>query len=336
DLRPEAVLILDDLWLQCVFAGVFEALSPRPAMIAYCPVDGDATRPDLYHGLARYDHLVAFSGYGEDELRRIIESVGERRPAISIAPHGVDTNRFRPPERDVADRRAAQRALLGDTGFIVLNANKHDARKRLDITIDGFARFARDKPDDVKLYLHAGATFAGPDLRSLAQAAGVSDRLIVSDGWLDDHPSVSDNRLAAIYAAADVGVNTSGGEGWGLVSFEHGATGAPQLIPDHSACGPLWRDVETRLPPRRAGEHHALGMMRRFVDAADVAAMLQRLYADRDFRRAQGEAALDLATRPDFAWAAIAEGWKSLLFRLIDSRKVDATTATDCTEAIAP
>lgn len=31
------------------------------------------------------------------------------------------------------------------------------------------------------------------------------------------------------------------GEGWGMVSFEHVATGAVQIVPDRSACGKLWK-----------------------------------------------------------------------------------------------
>ena len=46
---------------------------------------------------------------------------------------------------------------------------------------------------------------------------------------------VDDRELNLLYNACDVGITTSMGEGWGLVSFEHGAAGAAQIVPDHSA-----------------------------------------------------------------------------------------------------
>jgi glycosyltransferase involved in cell wall biosynthesis len=198
----------------------------------------------------------------------------------------------------------------------VLNAAKHDARKRLDLTIEGFARFARNKPPDVKLYLHTGATFDGPDIRGLAQRAGITDRLISTDGWLEDHPAVNDEDLNLIYNATDVGINTSSGEGWGLISFEHAATGAPQIVPGHSACEELWTTVDTVLPIRSEGEHVGLGMMRKFVDANDIASILEKLYSSKQFRQEQAQKAYANAIQAAYSWDLIAVQWDHLLQRM--------------------
>ena len=50
----------------------------------------------------------------------------------------------------------------------------------------------------------------------------------------------SNDDLNRLYGACDVGVNTSCGEGWGLVSFEHALTGAAQVVPRNSVCEELW------------------------------------------------------------------------------------------------
>ena len=42
--------------------------------------------------------------------------------------------------------------------------------------------------------------------------------------------------LNTIYNAADVGVNTCKGEGWGLVSFEQAACAVAQVVPGHTSC----------------------------------------------------------------------------------------------------
>jgi glycosyltransferase involved in cell wall biosynthesis len=227
---------------------------------------------------------------------------------------------------DLIDRSAAKRRLFGEReadGFIVLNAAKHDARKRLDLTIEGFARFAQNKPPDVKLYLHTGATFDGPDIRELARRAGIAERLISTDGWLEDHPAVNDDDLNLIYNATDVGINTSSGEGWGLISFEHAATGAPQLVPAHSACEELWTTVDTVLPIRSKGEHVGLGMLRKFVEPDDIAATLENLYSNKQFRLEQAQKAYDNATQAAYKWDRIAAQWDDLLQRIrLDSPSV--------------
>ena len=51
--------------------------------------------------------------------------------------------------------------------------------------------------------------------------------------------ALSDADLNRLYNACAIGLNTSAGEGFGLVSFEHAATGAPQVVPDHDALRPV-------------------------------------------------------------------------------------------------
>jgi glycosyltransferase involved in cell wall biosynthesis len=205
----------------------------------------------------------------------------------------------------------------------VLNAAKNDTRKRLDLTIEGFARFARNKPRDVKLYLHTGATVDGLDIREMARRAGIVDRLISTDGWLEDHPAINDERLNLLYNATDVGINTASGEGWGLISFEHAATGAPQIVPAHTACEELWTDVETMLPIRSEGEHVGLGMLRKFVNPDDVAFVLERLYSDRTFREEQARRAYRNARQTAYDWDRIAQQWDDLLQSVLATRAME-------------
>lgn len=327
-LNPQIVLMLNDLWFCCLHAHRLESAADRPAIVAYCPVDGVLTRPDLYSALGIFDQIVAYTQFGKDQLGRITHkgtplSSHCITESIEVIGHGVDRGVFFPLQPDdLLDRSEAKRQLFGDgakeAGFVVFNAAKHDARKRLDLTIEGFARFARGKPRNVKLYLHTGATFDGPDIREFARRAGIADRLISTEGWLEDHPAVDDVRLNLLYNATDVGINTSSGEGWGLVSFEHAATGAPQIVPAHSACEELWSDVETILPIRLEAEHTGLAMMRKFVDPDDIALVLERLYADTSFRREQAHKAYETASRDSYHWDQIAQQWDRLFQQILE------------------
>ena len=329
-IKPHIILILNDLWFCCMHIQRLIKIKNRPLLIGYCPVDGILTRPELYSGLALFDQIVAYNHFGENEVRKIYYkdiplSAHGLLQKISIIPHGLDIDTFYPLQPDnLIDRTNAKHKFFGKgiakNGFIVLNASKHQLRKRLDLTIKGFALFAKDKPIDVKLYLHTGATFDGPDIRVIAEQEGISDRLINSAGWLEDHPAIGNEKLNLLYNATDVGINSSMGEGWGLVSFEHAATGAPQIIPDHSACKELWQDVDTMLPVKKEIEHKGLAMMWNEIDPKDIAGILNKLYNDRDFRMKQAEKSYNNAIRNIYRWDKITAQWDKLFQQLLDEK----------------
>lgn len=332
-LRPDIVLIMGDLWFTSIHAAHLRSLAGSPRLVTYSPVDGRLQGISYGRGFAGYDHIVAYTEFGREEIARTImadagEQAAEVIGRISVIPHAIDTHRFAPLTTTAeglpaADRSAAKRLFFGADSplvdsFIVLNANKHQPRKRIDLTIEGFARFAWDTPKNVKLYIHAGADWQGPDLRMFAERAGITDRLILSAGGGDS--AMDDARLNLLYNACDVGINTSGGEGWGLVSFEHAATGAPQIVPRHSACGELWQGAAILLDPEERFLVRGLGIEWGFVSPDDVAGALHQLYHDTELRQSLGMAGYRRATQPQYGWKSITGEWERLLQDLVTER----------------
>jgi glycosyltransferase involved in cell wall biosynthesis len=152
----------------------------------------------------------------------------------------------------------------------------------------------------------------GFDLVGMARELGIEDR-VVTTTRTDARPRIADEELNSIYASCDVGLNTAEAEGWGLVSFEHAATGAPQVVPDGSACAELWDEQRgaLRLPttPTERGGHE--------VAPADVAAALARLYDDRQLLGELGARAHAYAMSPEFDWDAITRAWEDVLLEVI-------------------
>jgi glycosyltransferase involved in cell wall biosynthesis len=124
--------------------------------------------------------------------------------------------------------------------------------------------------------------------------------------WPPTAGALSDADLNRLYNACAVGLNTSAGEGFGLVSFEHAAAGVPQVVPDHAALRELWGDaaelagpvtpIATTHTPLRMGE----------VAIEGVAAALARLLDDPVHYRAAARRGLERVRRPDLAWARVA------------------------------
>jgi glycosyltransferase involved in cell wall biosynthesis len=202
-------------------------------------------------------------------------------------------------------RLAGELFGLDEPSWVVLNASRPDPRKRIDISIDGFARFARGRPPNVRLCLHQALgypQFVEP-LRQQADALGLASRLL---WWPPQHAPLDDRGLCALYNACAAGVNTSLGEGFGLVSFEHAATGVPQLVPAHPALAELWGDAAVRLGPvRKIKTDHSPFVMGE-VTPEQVSDGLEALYNnDAEYRRLS-QAALERTRADDLRWEPVA------------------------------
>jgi D-inositol-3-phosphate glycosyltransferase len=127
----------------------------------------------------------------------------------------------------------------------------------------------------------------------------------------------NDSELNLLYNACDVGINTSMGEGWGLASSEHGAAGAAQIVPDHTACAELWTGRGELIPVARSyiPEFSVLEMGE--VSGAEVTQSLENLYGDPARRRELAQAAFRAAQNPAYCWDAIACEFERLFVSVV-------------------
>jgi glycosyltransferase involved in cell wall biosynthesis len=262
-------------------------------------------------------------------------------PQVEIIPHGVDTEIFHPLDcKDPqASRRQAIQTLLGgdpraEDAFIVLNANRNQPRKRIDVTMKGFALFAENKPRNVLLYLHMGVEDAGWDLLRLSERYGLTKRLFLSSP-LRQPPHIPMDKLNVIYNAAAVGLNTSLGEGWGLANFEHAATRAAQVVPRHSALAELWEGSGMLVDPVASLTVEKILWEGHLVSPAGVAEALERLYQNPALLAELSQAAYHNATRPEYQWSAIARRW-DVLFREVLDGEPQKDLETSAASAMKP
>ncbi|MGK9237364.1 hypothetical protein KXS07_37130 [Inquilinus limosus] len=326
-LKPDLVWIINDLDVVALYLDALGDARPLPPIVAYCPLEAGPVDPALLDRLAGLTRLVLYTEFA----KAAVEAARARRarrqggtvpfPALEVVPHGIDTAAFHPisgtVDRPVPDRpraRAAvwpQRPELQDA-FIVLNANRNQPRKQIDVTLRGFALFARDKPPSVQLCLHMGRKDLGWDIPTLAGHLGLGPRLIFDGRWLGT-PRLDDATLNRLYNACDVGLNTANAEGWGLVAFEHAATGAAQVVPGFSAPGEIWRGAAELLEPSVTLHHPALSFEEKIIAPETVAAALERLYRDPELRAERARQAYAVATDPRYAWNTLAARWRRVL-----------------------
>jgi D-inositol-3-phosphate glycosyltransferase len=332
ETNPDLVFILQDIWY---FAHYLRTLGPyrgRTKIVCYIPLDGRITNEEDVAPLEGADRVVVYTQFARNEFEGAFHRLREKRcggafPAVDVIPHGVDGSRFHPfPELlkasfASAGRAGAKRKVFAgladlESSFVVLNASRFDKRKRVDLTIEGFARFAAGKPANVRLCLHH-AIMGEPErnqIQTLVERLKLQERLYLNPlaGGV-----VEDAALNLLYNACDVGINTSMGEGWGLVSFEHGAAGAAQIVPDHTACAEVWSGRAEMIPPAKRITPWFSTLEMGEVSAEGVAQALSNLYDNPQRRQQLSQAAYQAALNPEYSWDAVADRFDDLFAELV-------------------
>lgn len=315
DGNLDGFFILNDPWvIDQYLVRIKESFKKVPPIVVYFPVDAIDLNPKWFRHYDMVTKVCVYTEFAKKEVEKVAPKLN-----IEIVPHGVDTRIFRKLYQ--TSRAEIKRQIFPDkekidlaNSFIVLNANRNQPRKRIDITIQGFSLFAKEKPDNVLLYLHMGIVDTGFDVMELCYRYGIDNRLILTDKSMNIQ-SIPENELNRIYNACDVGINTSVGEGWGLTAIEHAVTGAPQVLPNHSACAELYADCGILMPINTYLTNTAILTIGGYVHPIAVADALERLYNDKDLYNELSVASYEKFTAPEYSWKNIVKDQWMPIFR---------------------
>jgi len=311
--KPEILFLLNDIWVINQMLEVIKDVyrSNFPKIVIYFPADAADHDPAWYKNLGMVTKAVVYNDFG----KRVAEKA---KPdfKFDVIGHGVDTKTF---FKSFKTRTDAKKFLFSKkedlhNAFIFLNANRNQPRKRLDITMRAFSLFAKDKPD-ARLYLHSGTVDSGIDVIRLANITKIEEKLIITSVQ-HGIQAVPFDRLNLIYNACDVGINSGLGEGFGLCSAEHAATGALQIVPDHSALTDLYKDCGILVPANIPFSQDGISTTGKLVTPEDLANAMEIAYTDKARRTELAELGMKKFTSREFSWKFMAEQWDSLLSRL--------------------
>jgi glycosyltransferase involved in cell wall biosynthesis len=225
---PAFMLTLYDVW-------VFDqpALDSIP-IASWVPIDHQPAPERVLNWLKKPNVTpIAMSVFG----KTMIEQAGIESEYI---PHAIDTNLFKPTEM-LPEGISGEEFIGGKDKFVVgMNfANKAGGfihRKAVSENILAFAIFAQ-KHDDVILYLHTDpfGKQSGFNLLQILAASGVPAEKVKLVDPIQYSYGISQETLAAIYSAWDVGLFTSYGEGFGVPQIEAQACGVPIITSNFAA-----------------------------------------------------------------------------------------------------
>jgi D-inositol-3-phosphate glycosyltransferase len=189
-------------------------------------------------------------------------------PDVRILGHAVDSTMFSAMPADA--RHAIRKSInVPADAIVLLNANRNSQRKRLDLTVQGFVRAVARNP---KLHLMVASnlnpqTGAYYDVQRIyaeeLKLQGLDTVPYMRNLILVDTSApnvIDDDGVNQMYNLADIGINTSDGEGFGLCQLEHLYTGAPQVVTDLKAYSAFLDDRVASFVPASGRSYFAGGM----------------------------------------------------------------------------
>ena len=175
---------------------------------------------------ANVDQVVAFTPFWEETIRK----QGITRPTTFLR-HGFDAQACFPVPR----RLARAYFNLAPDDFVILNMNRNQPRKRWDICLKAFAELVYRYPKEPIKMMIATAVQGAWNLFEIFERELDKRGVSIQDGLkhlivIDQPQRLSDREINILYNAADVGINTCDGEGFGLCNFEQAGVGVPQVV----------------------------------------------------------------------------------------------------------
>lgn len=206
--------------------------------VFYFPVDGDMD-PKWMEQSDSIDYPITYTNFGVQTIAGYNKKLANR---CSIVYHGVDTNAFYPFVLD-KERVEVRKTYFGadPDHFIITNVNRNIQRKDLLRTVVAFLK-VKERIPKAKLYLNTNVMeftekeATGHDILSFIKKYVPQEiQKDISYPNPDAMHLITKDVLRQIYAASDVVVSTSTGEGWGLSTVESQACKIPVVMPRNTA-----------------------------------------------------------------------------------------------------
>jgi len=324
-IKPDLFFFFNDAWIINTYLFELERLNIKDKpIVVYFPIDSYGSDAQWFERFHLVNDVCVYTEFAKQDI--LTTKAFAEPDKIHVIPHGVDTHKFFPFKDtellrgvDAAKRKLYPKKIFEQrTPFIILNANRNQPRKRIDISLMAFDEFQKDKTD-VMLYCHMGVEDAGVNVLKVANRLGWDKKLIMST-LKDQIPGVPDGRLNLIYNASDVGLNTSTGEGWGLTAFEHAATRRAQIVPDHSANSEIWnKDNAFMIEAGDRIMYEHTNNIARIPKFDSVVECLERAYDmwHKGTLEEYAQAAYDNVTQPKYNWKVISNQFDVIFSRLL-------------------
>jgi glycosyltransferase involved in cell wall biosynthesis len=207
---------------------------------------------------------------------------------IKVFPHGFSSEVFQQIPKD----HARHTLNFDQDDFIILNTNRNTYRKMWDVTIESFLRFLKQNDCNERIKMLVNCTLNSESGYNILELIRVYCKQLQLDfdtvvnlhiKILPNSSSLTDQQVNLMYCAADVGLNTCCGEGFGLCNLEGACLGLPQIVSQVGGLKDIFEEfpsmtvepmVKIQCPELLDGH---LGQLE-IISASQVVEKLQKMY----------------------------------------------------------
>ena len=313
DSGADCILMLTQPWKSQRLIKLIRKHFPETKLALYVPVEGRPNNDVIANSMAIADQCIVYT-------RAVYEELKNKDLRIAVIGHGIDSLCKQPVS-------ARDRNMLRQTLFpsrpklwkspLILNMNRMYFRKRFDLCIAGYAEASQHIEANLYLHIPGISRYERSKLERQIDDLDIQDRVYINTLNRNGRPLGFD-KLVMLMQACDVGITTAMGEGWGLGTFEHAATGAAQIVPDHigfrenwgpdkalfipcDAPVPIWHEQVDMYPPSISG----------------IAETIIRIFRERELIDLMSERALNHLNNRERDWCFIGKQFDSVLEALI-------------------
>jgi glycosyltransferase involved in cell wall biosynthesis len=254
-IKPDICFIINDNGFIERISKAIRHSGVKTKIVGYMPIDCESFPRGFFKKQEDLvDNWITMTEFGKRE----IISTGFKKN-VNVLHHPIDANIFYP-----LDKFECRKKLFGTTWedtFIILNNNKNQGRKRIDLTVEAFAIFMSRHP-------HAKVKLLIKEPREILNDRGKDINAVITECKNKYYPLLdqkiiqlkkffSMQELNMLYNACDLNINTTSGEGWGLVSCEAAITGnTAVLVPDNTSHTEIFEGIPDVLIPTETVSWH--------------------------------------------------------------------------------
>ena len=251
-VEPDCILIYNDVNVTSAFLTIVSSHHRKIPVVSYLDLIYKYQKRSLLDRVITCsEHVFVFSDVWK---RHLIDGYGANDTNISVFSHGIDEEKFRKIDKKIAKVKIG----LEENDFIIFNNNRNSYRKMLDIGLKAFVKFWKMTGCNprVKYLINCRTDVEdGYNFFDIIKNASVEEN--VDYEMLSDHQiillsgvhggCVPDDTINNALNASDVGINTCGGEGFGLCNAEGAFLGVPQIVTNTGGLSDIFRKFPNML-----------------------------------------------------------------------------------------
>jgi glycosyltransferase involved in cell wall biosynthesis len=324
EAAPVVVILMEPWNAMAYIQTIRSAMRNSVKIVGIIVVDGENMKPQHAEWLSQLDCCVFPTEFALKQAKN-----AGFNGSWYVVPHGVDPIMYQPVNKQRARSQIGLGNILGKDAFVFGNVNENQPRKRLDLTIEAWARWWKEEgqPKNAYLYIHANKNSpVGWDLGQLATSFGIRGRIVAPA----EDIRYGEASMKYVYNALDVQYTTTLGEGWGMTSHEGMACGVPQIVPATAALGEWAKDAAICVRPGRpfysSSQQNVRGYEPNMDDLHDA---LKVMWRSETVRKTFGKLGRELVLGEAFRWSTVADGFNQAIDVALNGRGVSKTFTTE-------